>query len=102
MHTQTEYKHIVLDEEGIPRIEGTRLKVRLLVIQAIVNGWSAEELKWQFPQLTMAQVYAALAYYYEHEDEMNQQTQREAQQDDSHWPILKLSRSELERRLRHP
>jgi uncharacterized protein (DUF433 family) len=73
----TEYKHIVLDARGRPLIEGTGMKVRLLVLEHIAHGWSAEELLWQYPSLTLGQIHAALAYYYDHEAEMEAETREE-------------------------
>jgi uncharacterized protein (DUF433 family) len=59
--------HIVLDERGVAYVKDSRIKVALLIVGRRSNGWSAEELQQQFPQLSMAQVYAALAYYHDHQ-----------------------------------
>lgn len=86
-----------LDEQGKAIIEGhPRIPVRLLVGQALTNGWSPHELKWQFPQLTMSEIYAALAYYHDHEAEMD--VENEA--DWGEIPVARTlpSRSELEKR----
>jgi len=97
MLTQTEYKYIMVDENGKAVIEGhPRMPVRILVGHSLTNGWSPEELKWQFPQLTMAQVYAALAYYHDHQADMN--VQNEADAEDSEFTRKHPSRQELERR----
>ena len=34
-------------------------------------GYSAEELHFQYPQLSMGQVHSALAYYWDHQTEMD-------------------------------
>lgn len=97
MLTQSEYKHIMLDDNAKAFIEGhPRMPVRILVGQALTNGWSPQELKWQFPQLTMAQIYAALSYYYDHEAEM----EAENAADWEEIPVARKlpSRQELENR----
>jgi uncharacterized protein (DUF433 family) len=69
--------HIVLDENGIARIEGSRMKVIHLVMEKMANGWSPEELQRQFPHLTLAKIYAAFAYYYDHQAELDAEIQRD-------------------------
>lgn len=73
MPTDTEYKHIVLDKQGTPRIEGTTMKVIELVVERLAYGWSPEELHFQHPGLTLGQIYAALAYYSDHADELDRE-----------------------------
>ena len=41
--TETAYKHIVLNEAGIPIIAGTALQVIEIVEAQRVRGWSPEE-----------------------------------------------------------
>jgi uncharacterized protein (DUF433 family) len=76
--TRTTYGHIVLDEHGTPWIEGTNTKVVELVAEAKAHGWSAEELTYQHPHLTLGQVYSALAYYSDHRDEVEADLARRA------------------------
>ena len=67
----TGFEHIVLDEGGVPIISGTTMKVVELVVEKISYGWSPEELSFQHPDLTLGQIYSALAYYADHQDELN-------------------------------
>lgn len=76
--TRTTYGHIVLDAHGVPWIEGANTKVVELVAQAKAHGWSAEELTYQHPHLTLGQVYSALAYYADHRDEVDADLARRA------------------------
>ena len=71
MTTTTEYKHIVLNDNQIPIIEGTTLKVIEIIMAKTAYGWSPEEIHFQHPYLTMSQIYAALAYYWEHKAELD-------------------------------
>jgi uncharacterized protein (DUF433 family) len=66
--TETTYEHIVLDEHGVPTIEGTTMKVIELVLDTLTYGWSPEEVQYQHPYLSLRQVYSALAYYWDHKD----------------------------------
>ena len=77
-----EYKHVSLDAQDRPVIEGTRLKVRDLVIAHQAHGWSAEELVWQFSGLTLAQVHGALAFYYDHQVEIDADILRVEEQEE--------------------
>jgi uncharacterized protein (DUF433 family) len=73
---ETHYAHIVLDARGVPRIAGTTMKVVELVTAQTAYGWSAEELHFQFPHLSLGQIHSALAYYWDHRDELDQDIAR--------------------------
>ena len=73
MSVETGYRHIVLDEKGVPVIEGTSMKVIELVVQRLAYGWSPEELHFQHPSLTPGQIHAALAYYWDHADVLDRE-----------------------------
>lgn len=73
MSVETGYRHIVLDEKGVPVIEGTSMKVIELVVQRLAYGWSPEELHFQHPALTPGQIHAALAYYWDHADVLDRE-----------------------------
>ena len=55
---------------GRPIIVGTSIRVVDVIASHIYRGLSAEELATNFA-LDMGQVYAALAYYYQHKSEMD-------------------------------
>ncbi len=72
MTIETGYRHVVKDPailSGEPIVRGTRVPVR-----AIVETWrmgvSAEEIPTHFPHLTQAQVFEALAYFSDHQEEI--------------------------------
>lgn len=69
----TEHPHIVRDPRighGEPIIVGTAVRVRILV-EYWREGTPPEELLQAFPHLTLAQVFDALSYYQDHQDEIN-------------------------------
>jgi uncharacterized protein (DUF433 family) len=64
---------IELDESGVAWIVGANTKVKEVVLDKMAYGWSPEEMHFQHPHLSMAQIHAALAYYYEHQVEIDAQ-----------------------------
>ena len=58
--------HIEVDDAGVARVAGTRLKVIHLVMDQAAHGSTPEQMQGQFPPLTLAQIYAALTYYHDH------------------------------------
>jgi uncharacterized protein (DUF433 family) len=73
---EIEYKHIVLDETGVPTIRGTTTKVIELVLDKMSYGWSAEELHFQHPSLSLGQIHSALAYYWDHQEELDRDIEK--------------------------
>lgn len=74
--TETRYEHIVLSESGIPLIAGTTMKVIALILEQQAYGWSAEELHFQHPELSLGQIHSALAYYWDHQAELDADIER--------------------------
>lgn len=52
---------------------GTRIRVQDIVSDHERHGLSPEEIAREYPQLSLAQIFAALAFYHEHRDEMREQ-----------------------------
>lgn len=76
MLNATTYAHILVDDSGTPYLAGTNTKIVELVLDKIAYGWSAEELHLQHPHLTLGQIHSALAYYWDHQDELDDDIQR--------------------------
>lgn len=62
---------------GKPCIAGTRIRVQDIHVWHNLHGQSVDEIVSRFPQLTMGSVYAALAYYWDHRDEIQRQMEEE-------------------------
>jgi uncharacterized protein (DUF433 family) len=62
---------------GQPRITGTRIKVKHVYICVEKMGMTPAQVVAEYPHLTMAQVHAALAYYWSHQDEIHQEIANE-------------------------
>jgi uncharacterized protein (DUF433 family) len=56
---------------GKPRVAGTRIKVEQVVIWHEQMEMRAYEIVSNWPHLKLADVYAALAYYHDHRDEID-------------------------------
>ena len=91
MVTMTEHRYIAADEKilgGEPIIKTTRTPVR-----AIVELWRLgilpEEIPKHLPHLTLAQVFDALSYYSDHQEEINAYIERNRIPDDLIDPLVK-------------
>ena len=89
--------HIYIDEEGRAWIDDTNTKVIEVVLNKLAYGWSPEEIHQQHPHLSLAQIHAALSYYYDHQVEID----AEIEQQDKEIEALmaKAKDSPLKKRL---
>src|SRR5436309_6478214 len=62
---------IELDDQGVAWISGTNVKVIEVVLDKLAHGSSPEEMHFQYPHLSLSQIYAALAYYHDHQAQMD-------------------------------
>ncbi len=72
--------YIVQNKEicgGQPRIDGTRIKVQHIALEYERLGWSADQICDAHPGLTLAQVHAAISYYYDHREEINESIRKD-------------------------
>ncbi len=65
------YPHIDVTPDGVPVLSGTQTKVIEVVLDHLAHHWDADEIHRQHPHLTLGQIYSALAYYYDHQAEMD-------------------------------
>lgn len=72
----TKYAHVATDENGVPWIHDTNTKVAELVAEVKAYGWSPEEIAYQHPHLTLAQIHSALAFYWDHQEEIDNDLER--------------------------
>lgn len=90
--------HIRFDERGVAWIDDTNTKVIEVALDMIAHGWSPEEIHFQHPHLSLAQIHAALGFYYDHKTEMDEQIRRGMR--DLEQSRSKASESPLRKRLR--
>ncbi len=75
MNARVVDRHIEMTPDvvgGRPRIAGRRITVQNIAIWHEYMGLSADEIGAEY-DLSLAQVYAALAYYFDHRDDIEQQ-----------------------------
>ncbi len=66
------YPHIVKENGQPARLEQhPRVRVAMIVMDYLAYGWSPDEIRRQHPHLTLAEVHAAMGYYYDHQDEID-------------------------------
>ena len=68
--------HIEVDEQGVAWISDSRVKVVEIALDKMVHGSSPEEIHFQYPHLSLARIYAALAYYFQHQNELDSEIQQ--------------------------
>ena len=69
--------HIEIDERGVAWITDANTKVIEVVLDRVAYGWSPEEIHFQHPTLSLAQIHAALTYYYDHQAELDAEIVRQ-------------------------
>lgn len=62
---------------GKPCVAGTRIRVQDIYVWHERQGQSPDEIVRAFPQLTLADVYAALAHFWDHRDDILQSMKEE-------------------------
>ena len=90
--------HIQIDDKGVAWIDNTRVKVIEVILDKLAHGSSPEELHFQYPHLSLAQIHAALTYYYDHQMELDADIARRWQEVNA-W-ALDEAESPLRQRLR--
>ncbi|MGA2697791.1 MAG: DUF433 domain-containing protein [Terriglobales bacterium] len=95
--TATLVTQIELDDRGMAWIAGTKVKITEVVLDKIAYGSSPEEIHFQHPDLSLAQIHGALTYYYENQDKVDEQIRRGLEESDE--LAGRLSDAEFRRRL---
>jgi uncharacterized protein (DUF433 family) len=92
--------HINFDNNGVVWIDDTNTKVIEVVLDQLAYGWSPEEIHFQHPHLSLAQIHAALSYYHDHQSELDAEIQRQLAEVES----LKnqAGESPIHKRLKEP
>jgi uncharacterized protein (DUF433 family) len=73
--------HIHLDEHGKAWIDDTNVKVIEVALDKLAHGWSPEEIYLQHNRyLSLAQIHAALSYYYDHQAEFDAEIERQVRE----------------------
>lgn len=71
MAIEVTYPHIVkVPDESACLEKHPRTRVSMIVADYLYRGWSAEEIARQYSYLSLAEVHAALTYYFDHREEI--------------------------------
>jgi uncharacterized protein (DUF433 family) len=86
MALELSYPHIEKPEGQPAHLQRLpRIRVAQLVMDYLAHGWSAEEMCRQHPYLTPAEAHAAMAYYFDHQGEIDGEIRAE-------WEEVRLTR----------
>ena len=91
------YPNLALGPDGLLYIAESGIKLVMLAGWHRYQGWSADEIQAQFPQLTLGQIHSALAYYYDHKAELDAEIESREQRADQ--LLAELADSAGQRRL---
>ncbi len=93
-----ETAHIHLDDKGVAWIDDTNVKVIEVVLDKLAHGWSPEEIHFQHPYLSLAQIHAALSYYYDYQEVFDAGIEQDFEEVEA--MAAQVSDSPLRKRLR--
>jgi len=75
------YPHIEKDNQNSARLQRLpRIRIAQIVMDYITYGWSVEEICRQHLYLTLAETHAAMGYYFDNQEEIDQEIRQEWQQ----------------------
>ena len=89
----TAHRYVVTNDQilgGEPIIDGTRTPVRAIV-ELWRQGLAPETIPTRLPHLSLAQVFDALSYYSDHQEDIHQHIDRNRIPDDLIDPLVKGS-----------
>jgi hypothetical protein len=99
MSSSTAYSHIQKIASAPAHLDRLpRLRVSQIVADYLAHGWSPEEMCRQHPDLTLSEAHSAMAYYYDHLQEIDDELRVEVEQSDT--DRLTVVTTPLVRRLR--
>jgi hypothetical protein len=78
MTLQVIYPHIEVSADKQVRLKRLpRVRITQIVMDYLAYGWSVEEMCRQHPYLTPSEAHAAMAYYFDHQEEIDQEIGQE-------------------------
>ncbi|MDJ0597301.1 MAG: DUF433 domain-containing protein [Crocosphaera sp.] len=79
MTSQVVYPHIekVNNDQAAHFKRLPRVRIAQIVMDYLAYGWSVEEMNRQHPYLTLGELHAAMAYYFDHQEEIDSEIRSE-------------------------
>lgn len=72
MPVEMTYPHVEKVAGEPARLERLpRVRISMIVIDYLNHGWSADEICIHYPHLKLAEVHSAMAYYFDHQTEID-------------------------------
>ena len=92
MSVELQYPHIEKVAGQPARLQSNcRVRVAQLVTDYLAYGWSPDEICRQYPHLSPAEVHSAMAYYFDHQDEIDAEIRDELAEFDREHAAAKNS-----------
>jgi uncharacterized protein (DUF433 family) len=84
--------HIEKPADGSACLEShPRVRVAQIIASHLAYGWSVPELCREYPYLAPAEVYSAMAYYFDHRQEIDEEIRRDVELTETLELIAKAS-----------
>lgn len=81
MTAKIPYPHVTKPQGQPAHLERfPRLRIAQIVMDHLAYGWSVEEMARHHPYLTLSELYAAMGYYFDHQEEIDQEINLEWEQ----------------------
>ncbi len=81
MPSELSYPHIDKLEGEPARLERLpRIRVAQIAMDYLAHAWTPDEMCRQHPNLTLAEAHTAMAYYFDHQDEIDEEIRAEFEQ----------------------
>ena len=93
MSLQMVYPHIEEPAGESPRLRRSpRIRLAQIVMDYLAHGWSVEEMCRQHPGLLPAEVHSAMAYYFDHQAQIDAEIDAESKQNEKDRQLSTPSR----------
>jgi uncharacterized protein (DUF433 family) len=92
MATTVHYPHIRVESDRVPCLERwPRVRVAQIAMDHLGRAWSSEEISRQYPHLSLSEIHSALAYYFDHQQEIDCEIRAELRQADANASMARQS-----------
>lgn len=81
MATELTYPHVEHPSSESPRlVRLPRVRVVHIVMDYLAHGWSVDEMCRQHPHLAPAEVHAAMTFYFDHQEQLDEEIRNELEE----------------------
>ncbi len=92
MATDLHYPHIIEENGQSPCLERwPRVRVAQIAMDHLGRAWSSDEIARQYPHLSLSEIHSALAYYFDHQEEIDSEIRAELPQPDGRSSLARQS-----------